>query len=192
MRKIGKQMAGILLTLTMVLAAIPADMVSAHFYEEAPTKMVATLYSPKDIAAAHGKLKNRHSIGGYSKKVKKLKSSNKSVAELSKETFPYGRTYTALYVNVKKPGIATLSYKVGSKTHKIKVTVRKYENPVHSIKVGKKVISGKKFNKRSACVLKYKDFANKKTKINIKLAENWTFEKKRNLNNYVDTEQLCG
>lgn len=185
MKRIWKQMAGILLALTMVLAAVPAEMTSAAvYYEGIPTEMTVTLYSRKDTAA--GTKKNKQYIAGYGKegkKLKKLKSSDKSVAELSKVTTKYG---TSLYVTAKKPGTATLSYKAGAKSYEIKVTVQKYQNPVNSIKIGKKMINGEKFNKRSTCILKYKDFANKKVRINIQLAEGWSFDQKLSMGKYVD------
>lgn len=73
-------------------------------------------------------------------KMSSVKSSNKAVGEVTEINGTYyfekdniNNSYCYLYVTGKKAGTTTISYKVGSKTKKTKLTVKKYVNPVKKI-----------------------------------------------------------
>lgn len=79
-----------------------------------------------------------------------IKIKNKKIATLnstygSSTLDEDGATWYNGYVielKLKKPGTTTVSYKIGSKTYKTKITVAKYINPLKSVKITK-VKSGK-------------------------------------------------
>lgn len=73
-------------------------------------------------------------------------------------------------------GTSTLSLKVKSKTYKIKVNVKKYQNPLASVKVGNKTLNMSKLKKTSNYKLSYAQFAGKKQKISVKMAPGWKLE----------------
>lgn len=60
-----------------------------------------------------------------------------------------------LLVTLKKPGIANLKVKIGKKTYNSKIVVKKYVNPLESVKIGKTTIKGKAFNKNNIASVKY-------------------------------------
>ena len=106
-----------------------------------------------------------------------LKSSSSSKAKLAKSELKNGgKRETILYVKPKKVGTSTLSLKVKSKTYKIKVNVKKYQNPLASVKVGNKTLNMSKLKKTSNYKLSYAQFAGKKQKISVKMAPGWKLE----------------
>ena len=53
------------------------------------------------------------------------------------------------------------------------LTVKKYTNPVVSVKIGNSTISGKHFNKEAYRVIPYSKFAKKKVKVTFNLKKGW-------------------
>ena len=119
----------------------------------------------------------RDSVAGFGQatKVAGLKSSNKAVvtAKLSKSTYGTSQTYYTIQAVPKKAGTATVSFKCQGKTYKIKVTVKKYVNPVKSVKIGATTVSGSRFKSSSETSLSYAKFAEKKVKTTVTLAKGW-------------------
>ena len=115
------------------------------------------------------------SLASLSSKVSGLKSSNKAVvtAKLSKSTYGTSQTYYTILAVPKKAGTATVSFKCQGKTYKIKVTVKKYVNPVKSVKIGATTVSGSRFKSSSETSLSYAKFAEKKVKTTVTLAKGW-------------------
>lgn len=167
MKKIYKRLFAVMITLMLLLTAVPAYAKSDTI--KVPTTLKLTLYSSRDTTSAMGP----RNIGWLCKirgKATKLASSNKSVATLSQSS---SGGYSFLYVYPKKAGTTTVSFKVNSKTYKTKVTVRKYTNAISSVKIGKTTLSSSKFNTSSVCNLSYSKFANKKSTVTIKLKKGW-------------------
>ena len=74
------------------------------------------------------------------------------------------------------------------KTYKTKVTVKKYENPIKSVRIGNTSISGSKFNRSSRISIPYSKFANKKVKTKITLKKGWKLEEINCENHRFKTE----
>ncbi len=108
-----------------------------------------------------------------SKSVESVKSSKKSVVGgLLVE--PHG-SYSLIDFTGKKAGTSTISFKVDSKTYKTKVTVKKYTNPIKTLKVtgvssGKNIASKVKKTREANVSLKK---TKKNAKLTIKTAKNW-------------------
>ena len=69
----------------------------------------------------------------------------------------------------------TATAKSGKTTRKCNLTVKKYVNPIASVKVGNSTIAGKKFDTEAYRVVSYSRFANKKAKITFNLKKGWSF-----------------
>lgn len=81
-------------------------------------------------------------------------------------------TYTIRYMRAKKTGTVTLSYKVNNNTYKQKTTVRKYVNPLSTLKIGSLSLASK-FKKDSTYTLSYEKYKNKELKLQIKTKGRW-------------------
>ena len=141
-------------------------------------KVTLTLYNKKDVLYGFKKTKMNSQTLGYvdGERVTNLKSSNRSVLTVSKTESPFGnRIWTNIAANVKKTGTSTVSFETGGKTYKIKVTVKKYQNPISSIKIRNTTIRGSKFKSTSNYFLKWSKFKGKNTKVTVKLAKGWKF-----------------
>lgn len=93
------------------------------------------------------------------------KSSNNKVATVKLEKNKDGAAFIS--VEPKKAGVTTIKVTVNGKIYQTKYTVKKYINPVSSIKVGKTNIKGASFNKTGVYTLKYSQYANKKMNVKI-------------------------
>lgn len=100
-------------------------------------------------------------------KITSIKSSDTNVVYFDKAS-PYLVTVVG-----KKDGKANVSIKVKNKSYKIQVSVYKYKNPITSVTIGDKKISGSKFNEKDEHFLKYKSFKNKNIKFKINLKKDW-------------------
>ena len=72
-----------------------------------------------------------------STKASELNTSNKSVVsikQVKQKDTSFGKYF--LYLKAQKPGTAVVSVKLKGKTYKTKVIVKKYVNPVQSVKIG--------------------------------------------------------
>ena len=136
-------------------------------------------------------------VGGFlyvrgltgSQRLKKsdIKSSNPSVAKLGSvdystyksntygESSTYIDKYSRIMFGCNKPGTSTISFKVGSKTYKSKVTIRKYVNPLSSLTItginGGKSIH-RTFNKENECDYKFNKTVSN-ARIRAKARDGW-------------------
>lgn len=175
MKKVYTKIIGILLALTVFLTAIPIQAAAMP----APTvpKQTTITYYPAthNYTTCYGDKinKNKCYLEGFStfgRKVDKVYSSNPKVVK-------------AAYINsnlvlvAKKPGTATVTTKIKSKTYKTKVTVKKYVNPISSVKIGDTTLTASKFKSNSNYTLRYSKYANKKVKVTVTLAKGWELPK---------------
>lgn len=174
MKKITKRILALVVAMTMLLAAVPvyAAMPApspSEIVVEIPKTETATLYPNSSW-----KFKTYY-LGyiSYAKKVT-VKSSNTSVATISTPHKAPG--YAEFTLTLKKEGTTNLTIVADKKTYKCKLTVKKYTNPISSIKIGSKTISGSKWNKMDLYNLKYNDFKLKKSKITVKLKSGWKLD----------------
>lgn len=142
--------------------AVPVQAAPAD--QALPKSVMVTIY-PKDDRerANHIYGKNEKSYLAYvDGTVKILKSSNPSVAKLLKnETNITGTKSTSLFVKPKKAGNTTVSLKSKSKTYQVKVKIKKYQNPLSSVKIGNKSLKMSKLKKSSNYILDYSQVCRK-------------------------------
>jgi len=177
MKTTWKKILAIALALTVLFTILPVQ--AAEVQEiYVPDSTATTLYPSKDIDPHYGTSKNRAYFCSVPKKASSLKSSNKAVATLKQESQKWnGQTHYTLYLVSKKAGTTTVSFKCNGKTYKTKVTVRKYVNPIKSIKIGNTTIAGSMFKSASNRTISYAKFADKKVKVKINLAKGWELTK---------------
>lgn len=126
-----------------------------------------------------------------STKASQFKTSDKSIVSVKqKKTYDEycGKCYYYLYLKAQNPGTATVSVKLKDKTYKTKVTVKKYVNPVQSVKIGGTSVSGSRFNSASIVNLSYGKFASKKVKTTVVLKNGWKLDEYY----YWDSKQQKG
>ena len=87
---------------------------------------------------------------------------------------PLGETRVIFTFVPKQAGTTTTSIKIGSKTYKTKITILKYKNPIVSITINGKKISGRKFNKTDVIRLNYNTYKGKKNKITYQIKNGWS------------------
>ena len=174
MKKVTKRVLAAFLTLAMVftLLAVPAtSMKNVSAAEEVginPYSELTKSMTPEEQkwAASGTTLTGVISITGTTKasQIKKLKSSNKNM-KVSAQAAASGY----IRVEYKKPGKTTITCTVKGKKLKTTFTVKKYSNPVKTLKIGSKSYTSK-FNKvRIASSAKK---ISKKT-LNIKAKKGW-------------------
>ena len=101
---------------------------------------------------------------------------NKKIGTVKKQkvTNPLGETRVIFTFVPKQAGTTTTSIKIGSKTYKTKITILKYKNPIVSITINGKKISGSKFNKTDVIKLNYNTYKGKKNKITYQIKNGWS------------------
>lgn len=153
--------------------------------------MIISMFSitPATIWAANANVPKSMTLVAYKKPVSEfltllsakaasLKSSNTSVVSVKQTKFNFGTQPSySISLTPKKAGTATVSLKYKGKTYKTKVTVKKYVNPIKTVKLGTTVISGSKFKTASEINLSYAKFAGRNLKTNVQLASGWKLEK---------------
>ena len=159
-RLITKILASLMLVSILMMAPI-----GVHAQEYKDETRIATLYTK------NAKLyrKTQEVSAAYYTPITKIKSTNKSIAKVGSKKD--GNSYT-LYVITKKTGTTNISYKVGEDIHKVKVVVKKYQNPFQQVKVNGKDVTSQ-FNKSNVCILDYKKYKNKKIKLKFKKKGRW-------------------
>ena len=171
MKKILKQILTFSLIFIMVLSAVP---VQAGVPEYFGGKKTVTLYTGRTVKnPAVNYFFTNPWIGFFEKageNVTSIRSSNPSVAEASFD-------YSSINVTPKKAGKTVITAKGGNKIRKCNLTVRKYTNPVVSVKIGNTSISGKRFDKEAYRVIPYSKFAKKKVKVTFNLKKGWYMKK---------------
>ena len=166
MKKTSKTLLSFLLAFGMILSMFAVTSTTSWAADEHVPASATLVAYPKPAT---------ESLAFLSSKVSGLKSSNKAVvtAKLSKSTYGTSQTYYTILAVPKKAGTATVSFKCQGKTYKIKVTVKKYVNPVKSVKIGATTVSGSRFKSSSETSLSYAKFAEKKVKTTVTLAKGW-------------------
>lgn len=162
MKKTIKKLISFIFVITMMMATVAPVFAEEDYVEILRTeKEIQTILYP-DVSAGPN-------LAFTKNKVSSLKNSNPSVGDLIHQEDYRGGYET--WFDPKKAGKTTVSFKYQGKTYKTKITVKKYINPVKSITIGNKIISGS--SKKSIYRLKSSDFANKKVKINISSKKGW-------------------
>ena len=114
--------------------------------------------------------------GGYSHfsckkgKLTKAKSSNTKVVEV----YPWGEDWkhaNGITIIGNKKGKATVTYTYRGKKHRVKVVVKKYSNPLKTLKIGKKNYARKLKKASYAGIAKWK--ACKGKKVSVTPAKGW-------------------
>ncbi len=166
MKKTSKTLLSFLLAFGMIFSMFAVTSATGWAADEHVPASATLVAYPKPAT---------ESLASLSSKVSGLKSSNKAVvtAKLSKSTYGTSQTYYTILAVPKKAGTATVSFKCQGKTYKIKVTVKKYVNPVKSVKIGATTVSGSRFKSSSETSLSYAKFAEKKVKTTVTLAKGW-------------------
>lgn len=97
---------------------------------------------------------------------------NKKIGTVKKQkvTNPLGETRVIFTFVPKQAG----TIKIGSKTYKTQITILKYKNPIVSITINGKKISGSKFNKTDVIKLNYNTYKGKKNKITYQIKNGWS------------------
>ena len=166
MKKTSKKLLSFLLAFGMIIAMFAVTSATGWAADEHVPASATLVAYPKPAT---------ESLASLSSKVSGLESSNKAVVtvKLSKSTYGTSQTYYTILAVPKKAGTATVSFKCQGKTYKIKVTVKKYVNPVKSVKIGATTVSGSRFKSSSETSLSYAKFAEKKVKTTVTLAKGW-------------------
>lgn len=158
----------------MLQSTLPVQAASIKL--DVPSELTLTLYpSSKDVYGLGTTSLNKQYLTYSTNAVSSMKSSNSKVVTISK-TDTVGASGATIYLTAKKAGTATVSFKSGGKTYKIKVTVAKYKNPVSSITIGSTKIAKGKFKNAATYSVKYSKFANKKVKVTVELKKGWSIK----------------
>ena len=166
MKKLLKRILTVTLSIMMILAAIPVQAAPPSYLTKSKT---ITLYTGK---TARLMMYQKTWLGFFASgvdKVKSVKNSDPSVAEVSAE-------YGCIYAAPKKTGKTVITATDGKITKKCTLKVKKYKNPVASVKVGNKTVPGSKFDADAYRVLNYSQFANKRKKITFNLKKGWSVQ----------------
>ena len=145
MKKLYRKIAGAVLAAALAVSALPVTASAINV----PTQLTV-------VASPSGARSSSVSISDMSKSqamnLKSVKTSKKSVAKLvmasqyessyssdyaDPDTSGYSSSYKDSYVSFLplKKGTATISFKIGKKTYKTKVTVNAYQNPGSTVKI---------------------------------------------------------
>ena len=170
MKKTSKKLLSFLLAFGMILSMFAVTSATSWAADEHVPASATLVAYPKPAT---------ESLASLSSKVSGLKSSNKAVVTVKLSKFTYGtsQTYYTILAVPKKAGTATVSFKCQGKTYKIKVTVKKYVNPVKSVKIGATTVPGSRFKSSSETSLSYAKFSGKKVKTTVTLAKGWKLDK---------------
>ena len=180
MKKHIKQLLITLLALTLILSGsvcVQAKTISKP-------AQVLTLYSSKSLSYTASRrafaTANETALNTdvyMNQGVSSYKSSNTSVVSLvSRKAYP-------LYQ--KNP--VSFSYKCGKNIYKQKVTVKKYVNPLSSLKIGSLNLTSK-FNKNANYTLSYNKYKNKNIKLQVNSKNGWYVSGIRKINNPKGSE----
>lgn len=109
--------------------------------------------------------------------VTSYKSSDTSVVELvSRKLYPLTqwnpKPYMAYFMKAQKTGKTVISYKAGNNTYKQNVIVKKYENPLSTLKLGSLNLTSR-FKTNASYTLSYEKYKNKNLKLQMRLKSGW-------------------
>ena len=170
-KKMSKKCLSVLLAFCMLVSLITAAPVMTWAKQTPDIPKSATFVAYPE----HG----YQPLARIPSKASSLKTSNKSVVSVVKQSKISDKdigTHYYIYLKAQKPGTATVSVKFKGKTYKTRVTVKKYVNPIQSVKIGSTSVSGSKFNSSSIVNLSYAKFANKKVKTTVTLKKGWKLD----------------
>ncbi len=173
-KNIGKVIA-------LAMAAVMTFSVSPALKADAATKNLAakTVYLESEYSS--------ESISIQADKattVKNLKSTNKTAVKPSSYSLSQSTTvdengkdkstsrYGYAYFSAVKPGTATVSFTAGSTTYKQKINVKKYVNPLKSVKINKAELAGMLKNSAYGA----STTAAKTIKVNATAASGWKIQ----------------
>lgn len=196
MKKQIKQLLAAVLALAVVLSGsmcVQAKTISQP-------AQILTLYSPKSVsynanrrtfAPANETVINTESYMGWG--TSSYKSSNTSVVSLvSRKAYPLYQikpdSSPLYFMKAKKTGSSVVSYKQGKDIYKQKVTVKKYVNPLSSLKIGSLKLTSK-FNKNASYTLSYDKYKNKELKLQVKSKSGWYLTGTRSISNPKNCER---
>lgn len=182
MNKISKKLITFLLGFAVVISIFSVGSVSVW------AKGQADIPKTKELVAYPER--SYVFLGSSTNRPSKIRSSNESVVRIKRQKgkgYPYEGKWL-LYLQARKAGTSTVTTVVDGKTYKTKVTVKKYENPIKSVRIGNTSISGSKFNRSSRISIPYSKFANKKVKTKITLKKGWKLEEINCENHRFKTE----
>lgn len=176
MKKYFKKFLPVLLILTLtILASVTVEAKTTTF----PARTV-TAYSKssKSYNSFLGKYISSNerilNVIPSSKKVTSLKSTNSSVVSLKTQNGSgNSKGNTGIFLNVKKAGTATVSYKIGADTYKVKIVAKKYTSPFSALSLGDSNILSA-FNSKSTYTLSYATYKNKSLKLNYEAKNGWS------------------
>lgn len=117
----------------LVLAACPGNAWASPRFDTAKSPQVGVCFPGYDESADANQIELRAPKGenDLSNNLTKCKSSNEDVLSVA-YIFSNSIKFT-----MKKPGTATVTLKYLGKTYKIKYVIKKYANPVKTLKIGK-------------------------------------------------------
>lgn len=168
MKKISKKLLSFLLVFGMIISMFTMTSATVWAANENVPKSLTLVAYPKS---------STEFMTSLSAKATVLKSSNTSVVTVKQSKFSYGQEVSySVSLTPKKAGTATISLKCKGKTYKTKVTVKKYVNPVKSIKIGTTAVAASKFNSTPEISLSYAKFAGKKVNTTVTLKNGWKLE----------------
>lgn len=171
MKKLTKRILAFAVAMMMLLTAVPVsayEVWNESYSVHVPEGIQGyTCYSNKAWN------KQYFAVAGGLKRFTAT-SSNRAVATVSKEK---GNGSEYIMLTVKKPGTTTITTRVNNRIFRTTVKVYKYTNPVEYVKVGTTKVPGSKFNKENSIVnLSYSKFANKTTRLGVRLKRGWKLE----------------
>lgn len=185
-----RKIATLLLVVALMLSVIPAqqaDAASGIYYSKKVTKYLGTDWNDQGYLTISNMTTKQ--------KVTSVKSSDTSVVEII-TVGKYKNVSTTIKANAsegekkgkssyadatiiykgKKPGKSVISFKIGSKTYKSTITVKKRPNALKSVKItgingGKDLASA--LNKSADCYINIKSNDVKKAKLSVTAAKGW-------------------
>lgn len=175
MKKHVKKVLSLFLALTLIFSVTTVTQAKVSV----PTR-VFTLYSKSsklyDYPSSSYRPANQPMFAMVytGQKLSNLKSSNPSVLKISsKKGIGLNKKYTGIYLDLKKTGTSTISYKSGNITTTAKIVVKKYVPPFSSIKLGKLNVTSK-LKTNNTYNLSYSKYKNKNLKLSYKVPKDWT------------------
>lgn len=167
MNKISKKLLSLLVVFSMIFSMFAMTSVTTFAEEKLPQTITLVAY-PKATPEF---------LTSLSSKASALKTSNTSVVSVKQTKYTYGsQAYYRISLVPKKAGTTTVSLKCKGKTYKTKVTIKKYINPVKSVKIGTTSIASSKFNSSATTRLSYTKFGSKNVKTTVSLKSGWKLE----------------
>lgn len=166
MKKYFKKFTVMVIALTMILAS--SVSVSAN-----------TL---KQTAYTQIHLKTGYILGSYHPKKDPVKfSMTQKLGDIKVTHIGYDGYYYYEFFP-KKTGKTTITTKSKYDNSKRIITIRKYNNPVSSIKIGNTTVKGSKFNKTDRLYLSYDKYVKQKNQLIITPKKGWEVNQIRTLN----------